>query len=227
MPSRPYCASRTARLAVVQAAGRPALDGVVLRHVGVEEQQRDAADVHPPDLEPEIGAEERDAQPERRPVGVRDPGHRQVVRLVREPVLLLPPAHVEPLTEVAAAVEEPDADHRQRLVARLLDDVARENAEPAGVEGHATRGSPNSAQKNATGPSMPGRGSSGRRRSAATSSASASIRAPRATGRARPRPASSARGRSGSAPGFARSAPSGNALMSRKSAAPSGCQLQR
>ena len=120
---------------VVQASRRPLLHGVVVRDVGVEQQQRDAADVRAPDGEPEGGAEEIELQPERRSVRVRHPGDGQVVRLAREPVLLLPPRHVEPLAKVAAAVEEPDPHHGQRLVAGLLDDVAREHAQPARVEG--------------------------------------------------------------------------------------------
>ena len=50
-----------------------------------------------------------------------------------EPVLLLRPAEVEALDEVAAPVEEADADHREAAVARLLEHVAGEDAEAAGV----------------------------------------------------------------------------------------------
>jgi hypothetical protein len=58
----------------------------------------------------------------------------ETVRVVCEPVLLLPAGQVEPLAEVAAPVDEADADQQQRLVARLLDDVAREDAEAARVD---------------------------------------------------------------------------------------------
>ena len=134
------------------------------------------------------------------PSGGRHPGDGQVVRLVREPVLLLPPGHVEPLAKVAAAVEEPDADHGQRLVARLLDDVAREHAEPARVEGQrrvdAELGAEERDRPGDAGPRLVGAGEIRRH-----------VRGQRldprgrATRRARPPPASSARGRSGSAPG--------------------------
>ena len=50
------------------------------------------------------------------------------------PVLLLAPGGVDALSKVAAAVEEPDADHRQRLVARLPEEVAGEDAETARVD---------------------------------------------------------------------------------------------
>ena len=73
-------------------------------------------------------------------VAAVDERHRQLVRVVVEPVLLLRPGQVEPLNEVAAAVEEPDADHLQAAVARLLEHVARQHAEPARVARAATRG---------------------------------------------------------------------------------------
>ena len=53
-----------------------------------------------------------------------------------EPVLLLASVDVEPLAEVAAPVEQADPDHLERLVARLLEDVAREDAEAARVDRH-------------------------------------------------------------------------------------------
>ena len=51
-----------------------------------------------------------------------------------DPVLVLPAAGVDALAEVALAVHEPDRDERQRAVGRLLEDVAGERAEAAGVD---------------------------------------------------------------------------------------------
>ena len=54
-------------------------------------------------------------------------------------LLVLPALHVEPLPEIAATVEKPDADHLEGLVARLLEDVSGEDAEPedeCGVHEH-------------------------------------------------------------------------------------------
>ena len=50
------------------------------------------------------------------------------------PVLVLQPRPVDALLEVPLAVEQPDPDHRQREVARRLEDVAGERAEPARVD---------------------------------------------------------------------------------------------
>ena len=49
-------------------------------------------------------------------------------------MLLLAAAGVDALTEVALAVEQPDADERQRIVRGLLEEVAGERAETAGVD---------------------------------------------------------------------------------------------
>ena len=47
---------------------------------------------------------------------------------------MLPAAGVDPLAEVALAVHQADRDERQRAVGRLLEDVAGERAEAAGVD---------------------------------------------------------------------------------------------
>ena len=54
MPSSAYCAQAHVGVADVQARGDPAVGDVVLRPVGVEQQQRDAADVDPPDLRDDL-----------------------------------------------------------------------------------------------------------------------------------------------------------------------------
>ena len=50
------------------------------------------------------------------------------------PVLVLPAAGIDALAEVALAVHQADRHQRQRAVRRLLDEVARERAEAAGVD---------------------------------------------------------------------------------------------
>ncbi len=70
-------------VALVEPARRPACDGVVLRQLGVEEQQRHAADVDPPDLEGDRLAGDLDRREQRRSVGRGDAGHRKVLRVVR------------------------------------------------------------------------------------------------------------------------------------------------
>ena len=120
--------------AAVQALGDAAAGVVVGVDVGVEEEQRHAADLGAPHVGLELtaaGEVDRDdgcpavllaQQRQREPVGVED-----------GVVLLLPAVAVEALAEVAGLVEQADADDRHADVARRLEVVAGEDAEAAGV----------------------------------------------------------------------------------------------
>ena len=101
----------------------------------------------------------------------------RLLRVDRQPVLLLAAGEVEPLPEVAAAVEQADADHRQRLVARLLEDVAGEHAEAARVDRHRDVERRTRRRRTRPGRRRPGRGRAGRARSCGDLATSASIRA--------------------------------------------------
>ncbi len=85
-------------------------------------------------MERDLAAEEREREPQRPTMIVEHLHGRQPLGQRLHPVLVLEPRPVDPLLEVAPPVEEPDADHRQPAVARRLEDVPREHAEPAGVD---------------------------------------------------------------------------------------------
>ena len=121
-------------VAVVEARGDHAPQAVVLGHVGVEQEQRHAPDVDPPDLRVHVLVADADADHERGAVRRRDDGARDALGIGRHPVLLLPPRGVDALAEVPAPVHEPDRDERQPAVGRLLEDVAREGPEAARVD---------------------------------------------------------------------------------------------
>ena len=59
---------------------------------------------------------------------------RDAVGIGVDPVLVLPAGAVDALAEVAVAVHQPDRDERERAVGGLLEDVAGEHAEAAGVD---------------------------------------------------------------------------------------------
>ena len=120
--------------ALVEPRRVPALHLVVLGHLGVDEEERHAADVHAPHLEPRLAPEHGYRELERLAVDAHA-RHRHRLRVVHDPVLELPSGGVEALPVVAAAVQEPDCDHRQPLVGRLLERVAGEHPEPARVDG--------------------------------------------------------------------------------------------
>ena len=102
--------------------------------LGVDEVEGRAADSHTPNAQPhrhEVAVVVRE-------LDLRRHGHeleRQPARVGQWVVLGLPVLLVEPLAEVAATVEESDADEREAELRRRLEVVAGEDAEPAGVDG--------------------------------------------------------------------------------------------
>ena len=117
----------------VQPAGDPLVDGGVLRALRVEKVQRRATDIEPPHLHDDVAPAQRDRDRQRH-VRRCDKSGRNTLRVDLEPVLELISGSVHALLEVPLAVEESDADHRQRHVRRLLEDVACQHAQTAGVD---------------------------------------------------------------------------------------------
>ena len=104
--------------------------------LGVDQEEGRAADPHAPDAEPhrdELAAVVRELDHGSH----RHELERQPARVGQRVVLDLAIVLVEPLLEVAAAVEEADPDERDAELRRGLEIVAGENAEPAGVDGEA------------------------------------------------------------------------------------------
>ena len=122
------------RLADVEARGDPAGGEVVLRPLGVEQVERHAADVDAPDLRGHLHVAHGHRDRERLAVVAGHERGGEPLRVGVDPVLVLPAAGVDALAEVALAVHQPDGDERQRAVGRLLEDVAGERAEAAGVD---------------------------------------------------------------------------------------------
>ena len=121
-------------VAFVQPARDPALERAVGRDVRVEQEQRHAPDVDPPDPRGHLRLADRQRNRQRRPVAGADERARKPRRVGVEPVLVLPATGVDPLAEVALAVHQSDRDHRQPAVGCLLQQVAGEGPEPARVD---------------------------------------------------------------------------------------------
>ena len=121
-------------LADVEPRRDPAGGQVVLRPLGVEQVERDAADVHAPDLRGDLHVAHRHGHGQRLAVVAGDERGGEPLGVGVDPVLVLPAAGVDALAEVALAVHQPDRDERERTVGGLLEDVARERAEAAGVD---------------------------------------------------------------------------------------------
>ena len=120
--------------AAVEAVGDVAERVLVLGDVGVEQQQRHAADRDLPDPRVQRAAVRQRERDERRGA-VRVPGERQrqAVGVEDRVRLLLPAVRGDRLLEVAGAVEEADAGERQAEVGGALQVVAGEDAEAARV----------------------------------------------------------------------------------------------
>ena len=103
--------------------------GRIVRHVRVEQVQRNASDVDAPDAHLDVDTGEIDAH--------LDPGrlHPERRRIDAQVDLLLPAVGVQLLVEVALGVEQADADERDAEVGRRLEVVAGQHAEPARVLG--------------------------------------------------------------------------------------------
>jgi hypothetical protein len=122
--------------ATVEPVGDLPQGGLVLLHVGVEQQQRHPAHLGQPDLRgqhPALG--QRDGDPDRRPAVLPQQRQRQPVRVGPRVMLLLPAFRGQRLAEVAVPVQQPHPDQRHAQVARGLEMVTGQNAEPAGVLG--------------------------------------------------------------------------------------------
>ncbi|CAB4851772.1 unannotated protein [freshwater metagenome] len=122
--------------AAVEPVGDLTFSGIVALDIGVEHEQRDASDIGAPHMcaqRPTAGKPHLDYN--RCAVGLTQQGQRQTVGVEYGIGLLLPAVTRERLTEVARPVEQADADDRNSEIARGLQVVAREDAQPSRVLG--------------------------------------------------------------------------------------------
>ncbi len=121
-------------VADVEARRGPAGDRRVLRAVGVEQVERNPSDVDAPDLGAHTVVADRHRHRDGGAVRAGDDRRRQPLGVAVDPVLVLASGGVDVLAEEALAVEQADGDERQRVVRCLLEEVAGERAEAAGVD---------------------------------------------------------------------------------------------
>ena len=135
--------------AAVEPVGDLAQRRVVLLHVGVEQQQRDPADLRDPDLRGHGRAVgQGDGHPDRRAVcpahpalarpalarpALTEQGQRQAVRVARRVAFGLPALGRQGLGEVAVPVEQAHADQGHAEVAAGLQVIAGQDAQAARV----------------------------------------------------------------------------------------------
>ena len=120
------------------AAVEPRRQSAILRRValdiGVEQQQGAPPDGRLPDPRAQRPVAGLDLQRDRLAVRPHGRLERQLGDIHLRVFLLLPAGGVEPLTEVALAIEQSDTDERYSQVRGALDVVAGQHAQPAGVD---------------------------------------------------------------------------------------------
>ncbi len=109
----------------------------VLRHVGVQQEERRAADLHPPDSRVQHAAGGLHRDQERLPVGAGHALDRQQLDVGVEVLLLLPAVGIERLAEIALRVQQADADQRDSQVAGALEMIAGQHPQAARVDRQA------------------------------------------------------------------------------------------
>ena len=108
---------------------------VVVVAVGVEHQQRDAADGGHPDGGEDLPPGDLHADLLRVPGGIQQAGHGHFVGGQHRVAFLLPPGGVQPLPEIPEPVEKADPDQGQAEVGGRLQVVAGEDSQATRVLG--------------------------------------------------------------------------------------------
>ena len=121
-------------VAAVEPVGDAAQLVLVLRDVGIQQQQRNPAHLRDPDPRPQPGGVgQRQLDQHRVAGGVGEQPQRQPLRVQRRVVLVLPAVGGQRLPEVARAVVQADRDQRQAQIRRGLEVIAGQDAQAAGV----------------------------------------------------------------------------------------------
>ena len=126
-------------VAAVELIGDVLVLLAVGRNVGVEQIERDAPDLHLPDLHPDGTPRKVECDAERLALRVAHRLEGHVVEIVVGIALLLPAVGIERLPEVALLVEQAHRDKRQTQVAGRFEMVAGEHAEAARVDRQTLR----------------------------------------------------------------------------------------
>src|SRR5512147_1625648 len=118
----------------VEPTGDPAIDWMIVGAVGVEQIERHAPDVDPPDLDVHDPTAHDDIDGERLIVRSRDAYGGQVFEVVPGPPFVLQPGKIETLVKIPFAVEEPDSHQRDGQIGGRLQHVTGQHSEAAAVE---------------------------------------------------------------------------------------------
>jgi len=124
-----FLADAGAAVAAVQPVGQVAVFLDVLRHVGIEQEELDAAHLHLPDLGTHLAVGHGHADLERLAVLAQDAAHGQVAEIVDRVGFLLEAVRAQVLLEIALLVEETNADQGHVQIAGTLEMIPAQDAQ--------------------------------------------------------------------------------------------------
>src|SRR5689334_4821019 len=125
-----------AHVAAVEARSKLAILRAVAIDVAIEQVERNAANVHEPDLGLEHAIAGVDRDRDWIAVGTLGGFHRQVLDPGIEVLFLLIAIAIKLLLEIALVVEEPNGNKWDGEAARALNVIAREDTEAARIDRH-------------------------------------------------------------------------------------------
>ena len=121
-------------VAAVEPVGDAAQIVLVLRDVGIQQQQRNSAHLRDPDARPQLGGvRHRQLHQHRVASLIGQQPQRQALRIQRRVALVLPAVGGQRLPEVSRAVQQPHRDQRKAQIRGGLQVIAGQNAQATGI----------------------------------------------------------------------------------------------
>ena len=114
--------------------GNQSIDLFIVADVGVQQVERNAADVCLPDARLHGSTAHSDFNKQRRAFVCQHQFKRQFADVAFAISFLLPTLRVDALLEIAIAIKQTDSKQRQVQIACRLQMIARQNAQAAGIE---------------------------------------------------------------------------------------------
>ncbi len=124
-------------VAAIKLIGDGAVFVVIARHVGIEQIELEMSHHRLPDANRNVAAREAELDFYRPAIGSERWGDREIFQSMGMKLGALFGMFIDDLGEIALVVHQPDGHERQSEIARGLAIVARQDAEPAGIDGQA------------------------------------------------------------------------------------------
>src|SRR5439155_7154194 len=121
-------------IAAVKMTGNQSIDLFIVADVGVQQVERNPADVCLPDARLHGSTAHIDFNKQRNAFASPHQFQREFADVAFAISFLLPALRIDALLEIAIAIKQTDSNQRQIQIARRLQMVARQNAQAAGIK---------------------------------------------------------------------------------------------